>query len=62
MVKLLTRLIIIVAIIVTFEAVAQFYLTQRYENILVVVPIIIITILAIAINTWYWFRKYHING
>jgi putative copper export protein len=61
MISFVKRLVIIVAVVVSIEAIAEFALIQQYGTILVVVPIIIVTILAIAINIAYWSRKSHIS-
>jgi hypothetical protein len=58
MINFLNRMVLIVTIIVAIEAVAEFYVLQRYPTILVVVPIIIITVVAIGVNIWYWLPKY----
>ena len=59
MVKLLTRLIIIVAIVVAIENMAEFYILQKSNTILPVIGIIIVTILALSINIGYWLRVYN---
>jgi len=58
--KLLPRLILIDAIIVsTTDAIVFYHLKQHLENLTMqfVVMVIIITVVPIEINLWYWLRK-----
>jgi heme/copper-type cytochrome/quinol oxidase subunit 4 len=58
--ELLPRLILIDAIIVSLtDAIVFYHLKQHPENLTMqfVIMVIIITIIPIAINLWYWLRK-----
>jgi hypothetical protein len=59
LIPFLSRMIIVVVIIVSIQALVEFALIQRYWTILVTIPIIITTIAAIAINIAYWLPKYY---
>jgi hypothetical protein len=55
--SLITRLVIVVAIVVFISEIVSFALIQKYGTILVIVPIIIVEVAAIGINIAYWLRK-----
>ena len=58
--KLLPRLIFIDAIIISItDAIVFYHLKQHPENLTTqfVVIVIIITVIPIAINLWFWLRK-----
>jgi heme/copper-type cytochrome/quinol oxidase subunit 4 len=58
--KLTTRLIIIVTIVVTITDLVEYiHLKQHPERLTIpyVFLIIIVTVVPIAVNIWYWLRK-----
>ena len=62
MVSLFARLVIVYAVAISIVAVASALLMQKFGTILVVVPIIIISIISMAAQIAYWFRKRGIKG
>jgi hypothetical protein len=58
--NLTTRFIIIVTIVVTITDVIEYiHIKQNPEHLTIpfVIGVIIVTVVPIAINIWYWLRK-----
>ena len=63
--KLFTRLVIIIAIVISItDSIVFYHIMKDPERLTIpfVILVIIVTVIPIMINLWYWLKKYHIKN